>query len=373
MNSNKRGVNMAGHNRGRGSGIIEDPRRPGKLYLRIWHHGRKYNRRVESISHGRRLHHEIKALISRGEWPPKPEPKAVLFDELFEDYRDVKRLDGKSVMASGIGYRRLIERFGGKRADEIATVEVDKWRRELEEIMAPASVNLHLCLLRAILRHGLRSKKLSVAALPEIDALKTNNQRVRYLTEDEENRLVGALPEWLRPLVIVAIHTGMRRGELLKLLWDDVDFVQSVIWVRVSKSGEGRRISMNATVHRTLSILRDERRMRLSQKVVAQNVAQRNVFTAPAGGFVWNLARVWYRAVNAAGISNLHFHDLRHTFASRLAMRHIDLNTIRVLLGHKSLAMTYRYAHFDPEYLAAAVATLDAPGPKPWAAAVESR
>jgi len=364
---------MTCKHRSLGSGIIEDPRLPGKLYLRIWHQGRKYNRRIESISQGRRLYHYIKAAIARGEWPPKPEPKAVMFDELLEDYRDAKGLDGKSVMASAIGYWRLIQRFGGKRADEIATVDMDKWRRELEDTMAPASVNLHLCLLRAILRNGLRSKKLPAGALPEIDAVKTNNQRVRYLTEDEENRLVAALPAWLRSLVIVAIHTGMRRGELLKMLWDDVDFVQSVIWVRVSKSGEGRRISMNATVDQALSILRDDRRKRLSQKVVAQNAGVRYVFTAPPGGFMWNLARVWYRAVKEAGLNNLHFHDLRHTFASRLAMRHVDLNTIRVLLGHKSLAMTYRYAHFDPQYLAAAVATLDAPGPKPWAAAVQSR
>jgi hypothetical protein len=176
-------------NRDRDSGIIEDPRRPGKLYLRIWHQGRKYNRRIESVSQGRRLYHEIKAAIARGKWPPKPKPKTVTFDELLKDYRDAKRLDGKAVMASGIGYRRLLERFGGSRADEIATVDVDKWRRELEETMAPASVNLHLCLLRAILPHGLRSKKLPAGALPEIDALKTNNQRVRYLTDDEENRL----------------------------------------------------------------------------------------------------------------------------------------------------------------------------------------
>jgi len=133
--------------------------------------------------------------------------------------------------------------------------------------------------------------------------------------------------------------------------------------------GRGARISMNATVHRTLSGLRDERTKRLSQKVVARNAAGRYVFTAPAGGFMGNLARAWRPAVKQGRIDNLHFHDLRHTFASRLAMRHIDLNTIRVLLGHEGLAMSYRYAHVDPEYLAAAVATLDALGPKPWAAA----
>jgi integrase len=107
---------------------------------------------------------------------------------------------------------------------------------------------------------------------------------------DEENWLVAALPAWLKPPVIVAIHTGMRRGELLKLSWDDIDSAQGVILGWISKSGKGRRISMNATVHRILCTLRDERRKRLSQKVVARNAAGRNVFTAPAGGFMGNLA-----------------------------------------------------------------------------------
>lgn len=356
-----------------GVGVVERPKGSGNFAARVIYRGRQYWRRAANKSHARELYHEMKAAIRKGEFPPKSQTRSVLFDELLAHYREAKRRDGKSVMASNIGYRRVLERFGGRRADEIATVEVDQWRRELEPQMAPATVNLHLCLLRAILRHGVRAKRIDGSSLPVIDRLKTNNQRVRYLSEDEEDRLVAALPEWLKPLVTVAIHTGMRRGELLRLTWEDVDFVQSIIWVRKSKSGEGRRMSMNSTVHRTLSALRDARRKRLSQKVVARTAAGPGVFVAPAGGFLWNLARVWYQAVGTAGIADLHFHDLRHTFASRLAMRHVDLNTIRVLLGHKSLAMTYRYAHFDPEYLAAAVATLDAPGPKPWAMAAEER
>lgn len=364
---------MGSKRRHYGTGVVERPKGSGNFYARVIYRGRQHWKRAANKSHALALYHEMKAAIRKGQFPPS-HTRSVPFDELLADYREAKRRDGKSVMASNIGYRRVLERFGGRRADEIATVEVDQWRRELEQKrLAPATVNLHLCLLRAILRHGVRAKRIDGGALPAIDRLKTNNQRVRYLSEDEENRLVAALPEWLKPLVTVAIHTGMRRGELLRLTWKDVDFAQGIIWVRVSKSGEGRRISMNSTVRRTLSALRDERRKRLSQKVVVQTVTGLSVFVAPAGGFLWNLARVWYQAVRTAGITDLHFHDLRHTFASRLAMRHVDLNTIRVLLGHKSLAMTYRYAHFDPEYLAAAVATLDAPGPKPWAMAAQGR
>src|SRR5208282_4030866 len=170
-------------------------------------------------------------------------------------------------------------------------------------------------------------------------------------------------------------------GELLSLTWDDVDFVGGIIFVRTSKSGEGRRIPMSPSAHRTLSILRKARQKRLRLRVVRQSEGSRYVFTAPQGGFLMNLNREWYGrssrasrygrsgvelplragagALERAGIADLHFHDLRHTFASRLVMAGVDLYRVQKLLGHKTPAMTQRYAHFDPEALKAAVATLD--------------
>jgi integrase len=198
-----------------------------------------------------------------------------------------------------------------------------------------------------------------------------NNIRVRYLTDDEEARLLEAAPDWLAPLITVAIHTGMRRGELLRLKWSDVDFVSGTIFVRVSKSGEGRRIPLSPTAHRTLVALRDARRERMRARVVSQSEAAGTVFTAPEGGFVMNLGRIWYPVLSRAGIEGLRFHDLRHTFASRLAMKGVDLYRVQLLMGHKTPAMTLRYAHLSPAHLRAAVAMLDAPGPKPWAEGIE--
>ena len=88
--------------------------------------------------------------------------------------------------------------------------------------------------LRAALRLAVRNRKLGAAALPAIAGLRANNTRVRYLTDDEESRLIAALPTWLRPLITIALHTGMRKGELLKLTWNDIDFVSGTIFVRTS-------------------------------------------------------------------------------------------------------------------------------------------
>ncbi len=350
----------------RNIGIVEEPKGSGRYYVRVYHAGRRYKRRAASKAHAREVREEIRVAIRKGEWPPKPKAKAVLFDDLLEAYRREKAREGKAVMDGNIGFTRLLDRFGGRRADSLATREVKEWRDELLKGHTPATVNRHLTILRAILRMGIRDRRLDPSALPDFEPLDENNERVRYLTGDEERRLTDTLPQSLRPLITVAIHTGMRRGELLNLTWDDVDLVGSSVFVRRSKSGEGRRIPMSPTVRRMLSALSQARRERMHSSVIRQSEAERRVFTAPRGGFLRNLNRVWYRAIKRAGLEGLHFHDLRHTFASRLAMSGVDLFRVQTLMGHKSSRMTVRYAHLSPEHLRAAVATLDAPGPKPW-------
>jgi integrase len=353
-------------------GLFERPKGSGVWWIH-YHDGdgRKHREKVGPKALARKRYMQRKTEIAEGRFFPARHKGVPLFDALLGDYREAKRREGKAVMKSEIGYRRVLERFGGRRADTIKAAEVEEWRDQMRESLAPATVNLHLTILRAVLRLAVRNRRLDASALPLVAGLKANNTRVRYLTDDEETRLIEALPAWLRPLITIALHTGMRRGELLKLTWDEVDFVSGTIFVRTSKSGEGRRIPMSPTAHRTLSALWQARRKRLGARVVSQIEANRYVFTAPEGGFMANLAREWYPALERAEIADLHFHDLRHTFASRLVMNGVDLYRVQILMGHKTPAMTLRYAHLSPQHLRAAVATLDAPGPKPWAAARE--
>jgi len=139
--------------------------------------------------------------------------------------------------------------------------------------MSPTTVNLHLTILRATLRLAVRNRRIEVSALPPIKPFKIDNVHVRYLTEDEEKRLLEAAPEWLRPLITVAIDTRMRRGELLCLKWDEVDFVSGTIVVRLSKSGEACRMPLSPTAHRTLTALRDARREGMRLRVVKRSEA----------------------------------------------------------------------------------------------------
>jgi integrase len=353
-------------------GLFERPTGSGIWWIR-YHDadGIERRERVGGKGLARKRYMQRKTEIVEGRFFPTVRQRPSLFDDLLDEYREAKRREGKAVMASNIGYARLRERFGGRRAGEIASDDVDRWRRDLAETMAPATVNLHLCLLRAILRHAVRTRRLKASELPQIAALKTNNKLVRYLTGDEERRLLEALPERLRLLVVVAIHTGMRKGELLNLTWDDIDFVSGTITVREGKSGEGRRLPMSATARRALLALREPQQQSMRALILSGDGASAWVFSAPRGGFLMNLNRDWYRALKRAELRDFRFHDLRHTFASRLVMAGVDLYRVQTLMGHKMPAMTLRYAHLSPQHLRAAVELLDEPGAKPWTAAVQ--
>lgn len=154
-------------------------------------------------------------------------------------------------------------------------------------------------------------------------------------------------PDHLTPLVLTALHTGCRRGELFKLRWADVDLTsrhpQLTVRASTAKSGKTRHVPLNATA---VAALKQWRK---------QHPEAIRVF-----GLV-DVKKAWAALLKAAEIRDFRFHDLRHTFASKLVQRGVPLNTVRELLGHADIKMTLRYAHLAPENKAAAVALLDRP------------
>jgi integrase len=258
-------------------------------------------------------------------------------------------------MRTDVGYRRLLERFGGREPGTIAQAEVEEWYGELMDGMSVANANHHVQLLRAILLRGVSNRRLKREDVPPMKLENPNNERLRYLHEEEETRLLPALPRALADLTVLAIQTGMRKGELLNLRWPEVDFATGTIWVREAKSGEGRRLPINSAARAILTRLRVARRERLSERVVSRNAGAAYVIAAPEGGYLHNFNRYWYAALKRVGIENLHFHDLRHTFATRYMEAGGDLFTLQKLLGHKTAAMVQRYAHLSDAHLKAEV------------------
>jgi integrase len=326
--------------------------------------GKQYWRRAANRTHARELYHIMKSAAVRSEWPPKVQLKPALFDELLADYRKAKERAGKAIMRTDVGYRRLLERFGGRPASMIAQAEVEEWYAELMDTMSISSANHHVQLLRAILLRGVTNRRLRREDVAPMKLENPNNQRLRYLHQEEEARLLPALPSALADLTTLAIQTGMRKGELLNLRWPEVDFTTGTIWVKEAKSGEGRRLPMNSAARAILTLVSDARREQLRERVVNHNAGSAYVIAAPQGGHLHNFNRYWYAGLKRAGIEDLHFHDLRHTFATRYMEAGGDLFTLQKLLGHKTAAMVQRYAHLSDAHLRAEVERVAAWQPK---------
>ena len=230
----------------------------------------------------------------------------------------------------------LIAAFGKLRLDEITAFRIEQFKRERMtaptkhgKVRAPASVNHEITLLSAILRLAIEQGHLETNPCRKVKKLRLNNRRHRYLTDEEETRLLEACfgpRQHLAPLIRLAVNTGMRRGELLKLTWRDVDFGRDVLHVRDPKNSRDRALPLNAEARRALEQLGPER-------------PEKRVFA-----FV-EMKRAWHSACRIAEIEDLHFHDLRHTFATRLADAGADAFTIAALLGHTTIQMTSRYTH----------------------------
>jgi integrase len=178
---------------------------------------------------------------------------------------------------------------------------------------------------------------------------------IEWLRERHEPELPehGRYTDHLKPLVLLVLNTGLRRGEALGLTWEAIDLARGQIHVKAatSKSGQSRDIPLTAEARSVLEALK-------AQQQPTDPAAY--LFTLNGGERLKSVGnKTWHDLMNAAGIKDFRFHDLRHDFASRLVTRGVDLYSVSKLLGHADVAMSQRYAHLNPDYLQAAVRKLN--------------
>lgn len=273
---------------------------------------------------------------------------------------------------------------------DIRPMWVQGWQRKRHDAGAKEStINREVTALRSVLSFAVDAGFMEAHPLRRVKQLKVDTAtRPRYLKPEEVKRLHGALDareetmrterdafnEWrekrhlsplsdmralaftdyLKPMTLLALNTGLRRGELFNLTWADceLDGASPTLTVQGSgaKSGKTRHIPLNATALDTLTKWR------------AQCEGTGLVFVSPkTGGRFDNISSSWEKLIADAKLPDFRFHDTRHHFASMLVQGGVDLNTVRELLGHSDLKLTLRYAYLAPENAARAVAILDAP------------
>jgi len=175
--------------------------------------------------------------------------------------------------------------------------------------------------------------------------------RVRFLSEEERPRLLEKCKEssnpYLYPMVVLALSTGMRHGEIVGLTWDVVDFHRKMVVLLETKNGERRAAPLTGLAHQLL-------------KAVHENKKGDSALVFPGlGTKPVNIRLAWEEAVKAAKIENFRFHDLRHSAASYLAMNGATLAELAEVLGHKTLAMVKRYSHLSEQHTSKVVASMN--------------
>lgn len=281
--------------------------------------------------------------MTEGRYFEASEARTKTFDELVEKYM---RKDAHSRDAYTI--KPLKEFFAGLLLYRITTPLIAEYQDERLDDVAEATVYQELSLLRRMFNVARkRWKWLKENPVSDGDlqfSIGSRNARDRWLTVEEEQVLLlnATNPAWLRPLLIAALHTGMRRGELLALTWKDTDFEKRLVRVEKSKNGEKRSIPMSQTLYDTLKA-----------------VKVRNISGAVFPISTRSVRVAFAKVLEKAEITVFRFHDLRHTFATRLVQNGVDLYKVQKLLGHKNIGMTQRYAHHYPESLRSSVEILD--------------
>ena len=269
------------------------------------------------------------------------------FSQIFiDDYaKNVKRSWRSDKSRLGI----LGPYFKDIHLDEVTPLMIQKclaWR--LKSGNSKSSANRYLALMKKLFSLAIEEGYLETNPAAKIKKSSEKNLlKERVLAEDEEIRLKSASYPVLQSIISVALHTGMRLQEILSLRWAQVDLAEMVLTAERTKSGKPRTIPLNAALHDELS------------KLKSRDGQSPYVFPNPKTGKpLTTVKTAFVAACRRAGIAGLRFNDLRHTFGSRLVERGVDIETVRSLLGHASIAVTQRYVHSTDERRRTAVEKL---------------
>ncbi len=247
--------------------------------------------------------------------------------------QEIQRLD--VLRRHDLAYRTMI----GLSQQDIAS-----FRDERLQTVAPSTTVRELAILSHVLEVAIRDWGLPLAknVVKLVRRPVIRNERSRRLTGDEEQRLLdgcdGGQTPYLKTLLILAIETGMRRGELLGLRWSDISHNRRVITLAMTKNGSGREVPLS---QRAFDALMDWKSR--------ADVDQSTIFPMTAGA----LEQAWRRLLARSNVKELRFHDLRHEGVSRLFERGLNMIEVSSISGHKELRMLKRYTHLSADDLVA--------------------
>lgn len=314
--------------------------------------GKRIRKRIgPSREEAERYELELKRLrfVEQTEEPSQNESAPPLrVSELWLRYWPWCQAHNRSPETKLYRWKTLEPFFGDLILTEVTPALVERYRRRrLKSGVRPATVNKEVGLLRHMLNMAVRWGYLGENPIEKIESLPEENDDVwQYLTKEEFERVYEAINPTYRDLLVFLVYTGLRVGEALRLRWRDVDLRKGVLLLRGTRT-KGRK-TFGIPLHRlALEVL-----LRRREALNGNYRREGRIFRHSEDWF----RRAFKKALEAAGLpESFRVHDLRHTFASWLAMAGVPVQEIQMLLGHRQITTTMRYAHLNPEILRGAL------------------
>jgi integrase len=307
-------------------------------YIDYYFEGRRIR---EAIGSNKKVAQQVlairKAEIAQGKHNIRPKVTYVTFCELANLYIVYAKANKKSWKRDVVSLNSLLPFFEKMRLEQITPLHIEKYKLKRRCIVKGATVNRDLACLKHMFNLAIKWDMATGNPVNEVKFFRVTNRRLRYLSEDEAQRLIYCCSNQLKPIVMIALFTGMRKGEILNLRWSDIDLSGGNILVQESKGGEPRQIPMNDLLKKMFIEMRSR-------------TSGNHIFLNCHGEPYRDIRSAFSKSLKRAGISDFTFHGLRHTFASHLIMTGADLVTVKELLGHKSIQMTMRYAHLSGKH-----------------------
>lgn len=308
------------------------------FYVDYYYEGRRIRKKVGSEKDAKNALAAVKADILRGEYRFKKDRK-IRFEDFAKEYLGYAKINKRSWTRDESSLKRLLPHFKDMLLSKITPRHIEEYKKKrLDDKVKTGTINRELASLKHMFTIAEKLGKFDDKnPVKKVEFFQERQYVMKILDREEINHLIDVAADHLKPILIIALNTGMRKGEIFNLRWSDIDFIGHYIHIKKTKSNVMRKVPMNGIVAATL-----------------KNIERKSEFIFPSSWskkhkHIMGVFRLFKEACKKAGIRDLRFHDLRHTAATLMITGGVPLVTVSQILGHATIHMTMKYAHPTPE------------------------
>jgi integrase len=330
-------------------GIFKYVGKNGTVYGIDYYAGGKKHREIVGplLTEARKKLEERRALAKSGGYESLANKRKITFEHLVKKYAEIQKGERYFEKTRKYYLKPLMDVFGENKLHQITPLDIEDFKKKRKEtptqwgkVRSDVAVNRELETLRHMLNKAVEWEMLDINPFDRFKKpilFEEDRGRVRYLTEEEIKSLLNVSPHYLKNIVKAALFTGLRKGDILNLKWSDVDLERGLLFFNEQKKkGKlGIKVLNSDMINLLMAIPKGK---------------SDYIFCGPDGERLKDVKRSFHTALKRAGITDFHFHDLRHTSASHMMMRGASPKAVQIHLNHSSLAMTERYAHLSPDF-----------------------